>query len=475
LDVTASSRRIDWGATLPQVDQYWAALTPAVERRLNHLRCQASHLSRMQRRSRVRRRERTPALPPELPASMLEAKRTLVKSPPELWKIVDDRELMGRLSAELFGSHAIEVVERRPGERLSWRVAGLSEARVELGLAEMGWGTQVAIRVGEHTGRDEGAGGAVLERLLDQLGSAQRPLSAWESASAVGGEDGERAIDGGIEANVKERDRSVSDRASASAERRPVGGFEEDAARWEPWDVDRQAVADAPKIESVKPRSRARVAERREQEEVEQATARTEGEGGGQSLEELSELIMRRASEQTDRARRAADHRLAEARERLRSEAEEADRRARERIEEGERGLSGDERQREMSLARQERGRRIRAAERQLARQASEIFARLEREAGRLHERARRAAAAGAANEVGRRVERSVDAALRELEGKLIASARRGVAEKKMEQARPRPGNLWLGGFEELMLRADAPLTRRGASRIGKPSGKQPG
>lgn len=96
--------------------------------------------------------------------------------------------------------------------------------------------------------------------------------------------------------------------------------------------------------------------------------------------------------------------------------------------------MSGDERQREISLARQERGRRIRAAERQLARQAAEIFARLERDAGRLHERARRAAAAGAANEVGRRVERSVDAALRELEGKLIASARRGVAEKKMGQ-----------------------------------------
>jgi hypothetical protein len=96
------------------------------------------------------------------------------------------------------------------------------------------------------------------------------------------------------------------------------------------------------------------------------------------------------------------------------------------------------------------------------------------RDAGRLHERARRAAAAGAANEVGRRVERSVDAALRELEGKLIASARRGVAEK-MGRARPRPGNLWLGGFEELMLRADAPLTRQGASRVGKPSGKRPG
>jgi hypothetical protein len=384
-------------------------------------------------------------VPPEPPARMLEAKRTLVKSPPELWEIVDDRELMGRLSVELFGSHAIEVVERQAGKRLTWRVAGLPEARVELGLAEKGWGTRVAIRVGEHAGRGEEAGGAVLERLLDQLGSAQRRpfASGLGSGSAIDGERAGNAIDGGTEARVREPDRSATDRTSAAAERRLVGGLEENAARSEPWDADRQAVAEAPKIERVNARSRARAAERRQQGDAAQATARTEEEGGGQGLEELSELIMRRASEQTERARRAADNRLAEARERLRSEAEEADRRARERIEEGERGLSGDERQREMSLARQERGRRIRAAERQLARQAAEIFARLEREAGRLHERARRAAAAGAANEVGRRVERSVDAALRELEGKLIASARRGVAETRMggaDTTAPKPG-----------------------------------
>jgi hypothetical protein len=360
---------------------------------------------------------------------MLEVKRTLVKSPPELWEIVDDRELMGRLSAELFGSHAIEVVERRPGERLTWHVAGLREARVELGLAEKGWGTRVAIRVGEHGGRGEEAGGAVLERLLDQLGSAQRPLSAWGSASAVGGEDAERAgnaIDGGIEARVREPDRSATDRASAAAERRLVGGLEENAARLEAWHAGRHAAAEAPRIERVNARSRARAAERREHGKAAYATARSEGEGGGQSLEELSELIMRRASKQTERARRVADDRLAEAQQRLRSEAEEADRRARERIAEGERGLSGDERPREMSVARQERDRGIRAAERQLARQAAEIFVRLEREAGRLHERARRAAAAGAANEVGRRVERYVDSALREIEGTLIASARMG-------------------------------------------------
>ena len=58
------------------------------------------------------------------------------------------------------------------------------------------------------------------------------------------------------------------------------------------------------------------------------------------------------------------------------------------------------------------------------------IFARLEREAGRLQEKARRAAAAGAAKEVDRRVERSVESALRDIEGKLIANVRGGAAEK---------------------------------------------
>jgi hypothetical protein len=94
--------------------------------------------------------------------------------------------------------------------------------------------------------------------------------------------------------------------------------------------------------------------------------------------------------------------------------------------------LSGDERQRHAALARAERDRRIRAAERRLARQATEIFARLEREAGRLQERARRTAAAGAAREVDRRVERSMESALRDIEDKLIASVRGDVAETMM-------------------------------------------
>lgn len=102
------------------------------------------------------------------------AERTLVKSPPELWELVDDPGLMERWIAELLGSGdsvAVEVVDRKPRERLAWRQVGAGDARVELSLAEKGWGTNVAIRAkcDPRDGESE-----VLEGLLDELGSPQR-------------------------------------------------------------------------------------------------------------------------------------------------------------------------------------------------------------------------------------------------------------------------------------------------------------
>jgi uncharacterized protein YndB with AHSA1/START domain len=98
--------------------------------------------------------------------------RTLVKSPPELWELVDNPELMGRWSAGLAGTPGVaevNVLEREPGERLVWEAAD-GDARIELVLAEKGWGTNVSIRITGHDG-----GGRVLEDdLLDELGSPQR-------------------------------------------------------------------------------------------------------------------------------------------------------------------------------------------------------------------------------------------------------------------------------------------------------------
>jgi vacuolar-type H+-ATPase subunit E/Vma4 len=119
---------------------------------------------------------------------MVEVQRTLMKSIPELWEIIDGQELIDRLSTELFRSQPIEVVEREPSSRLVCQVSAASATRVELVLAEEDWGARVAIRVNEEGGGEELAG--VLERLLDDLGSDQRrrPLPGPERAPASGEE-----------------------------------------------------------------------------------------------------------------------------------------------------------------------------------------------------------------------------------------------------------------------------------------------
>jgi uncharacterized protein YndB with AHSA1/START domain len=102
--------------------------------------------------------------------------RTLVKSPPELWELVDDHELMERWSAELFGAAGgVRVLAREPGERLVWEVpADGDPPRIELLLAEKGWGTTVSIRVAGPDARSDDAADSHLEQLLDELGSPQR-------------------------------------------------------------------------------------------------------------------------------------------------------------------------------------------------------------------------------------------------------------------------------------------------------------
>jgi hypothetical protein len=404
------------------------------------LRCRAP----LQLRPRASLRKDSGTTARNMVASMVEAKRTLVKSPPELWEIVDDRKLMGRTSAELFGSNAIEVEEREPGKRLAWRVSDSPEARVELALAEKDWGTQVAIRVGERGGGEEPAG-AVLERLLDELGSDhRRPFAAPESGSGSGeragrlgrdpGEsasrspdraDGEGAASGiedGIEATIQVAVRSATERVAASVERRLVAMLEEKAAELERRLADGQAAAEVSDIASVSARRWT-------------GTVVNALEPDHQSLDELSELTVSRASERIEEAIQAAEKRLAGAGERLRSEAEEAHRGERARIEEARRELRRDGRQRELALAQQERDRRIQAAERQLAKQAVEVFARLEREVGRLQERARRMVVAAARKEMDRRMHRSAESALRDIEEKLTAAVRGGVAVGMARQA----------------------------------------
>jgi hypothetical protein len=113
--------------------------------------------------------------------------RTLVKSAPELWELVDDAELQGRWCATLLGRDErlpIRVTLRDAGVRIAWRSAdpGLP-AQFDLSLDERGFGTNVAISafspllnsVGRIAGLQQRIEGeSVLAGLLDELSSVQR-------------------------------------------------------------------------------------------------------------------------------------------------------------------------------------------------------------------------------------------------------------------------------------------------------------
>jgi hypothetical protein len=102
------------------------------------------------------------------------AKRTLVKSAPELWELADDPERMEAWISSLvepLPSAAIEVIERSPNRRLAWRAAGDEPgAAIAVEMTEKGFGTAVEITA-EHRGEEARD---VLESLLDELGSPER-------------------------------------------------------------------------------------------------------------------------------------------------------------------------------------------------------------------------------------------------------------------------------------------------------------
>jgi hypothetical protein len=101
------------------------------------------------------------------------AERTLVKSAPELWQVLEDGERMRRWLVELAGDNSTEVrvTARVQERRLAW--AGEGSAGIEVTLEEKGWGTQVRLSSDAGSAEIE-----ALERALDELGTAQkRPFS----------------------------------------------------------------------------------------------------------------------------------------------------------------------------------------------------------------------------------------------------------------------------------------------------------
>ncbi|HEY3193451.1 MAG TPA: hypothetical protein VGJ61_11740 [Solirubrobacterales bacterium] len=103
---------------------------------------------------------------------MKTASRTLVKSPPEVWEQLDHPGRMEGLMSALVG-HATEVkvYERVEESKLAWKADG-DQARIEVELAEKGWGTNVSVSAvsGQEPTRLEGW----LDAVLDELATPQK-------------------------------------------------------------------------------------------------------------------------------------------------------------------------------------------------------------------------------------------------------------------------------------------------------------
>ena len=105
----------------------------------------------------------------------LEATRTLVKSPPELWELLDDESQLRQWSSQLCESEQVEVTERDRGRLLAWRCEGSHPTLIEVALSEKGFGTRVFIRAIA----DGGLRAEALDAVLDELAEPQRrPFSA---------------------------------------------------------------------------------------------------------------------------------------------------------------------------------------------------------------------------------------------------------------------------------------------------------
>jgi hypothetical protein len=104
------------------------------------------------------------------------AKRTLVKSAPELWELADDQARMEVWIGSLVGATGsldVVVTDREPERLLAWQTAtGRPFGRIALELAEKGFGTAVVLTA--HSQGPPATAADTLENLLDELGSPER-------------------------------------------------------------------------------------------------------------------------------------------------------------------------------------------------------------------------------------------------------------------------------------------------------------
>jgi hypothetical protein len=98
--------------------------------------------------------------------------RTVIKSPPEVWELVDDEDrARGWLNGLAGVESEIEAVERRDGELIIWRNHE-DTIELEFELSEKGWGTSVSVRA-RPDGHEKD-----LEQVLDELSEPEvQPFS----------------------------------------------------------------------------------------------------------------------------------------------------------------------------------------------------------------------------------------------------------------------------------------------------------
>jgi hypothetical protein len=97
------------------------------------------------------------------------ATRTLMKSVPELWELLDDELQLRDWSTQMCKGDSVEIVAREPQRLLGWRSKGAETILIRVMLAEKGFGTQVLI-----TARAEHLSEGSLEHVLDDLAEPQR-------------------------------------------------------------------------------------------------------------------------------------------------------------------------------------------------------------------------------------------------------------------------------------------------------------
>ncbi|HEX6586937.1 MAG TPA: hypothetical protein VF052_09305 [Solirubrobacterales bacterium] len=114
---------------------------------------------------------------------MKTASRTLVKSQPELWELIDQPNRMQGLMCALLGRAAeVAVNQREPESLLCWKAAGEGEdAWISVELAEKGWGTYVEVSAENST--EPVRLGGWLDAVLDELATPQkRPFEGMSEA-----------------------------------------------------------------------------------------------------------------------------------------------------------------------------------------------------------------------------------------------------------------------------------------------------